>query len=69
MYTPDPLSGFHSYADADVDPCSFLALEAIGEDSDAVASKRRDELPIKRIVCCGNGRIEFRRTAELGDGR
>ena len=38
---PDPSPYFHSrsHIDVDVDLCSFLAFEAIGEDS-AVASKR-----------------------------
>ena len=41
----------HSHVDVDVDPCSFLAFEAIGEDS-AVASRGNsgDELPTSRIV-------------------
>ena len=39
MYIPNSHAHSHSHVDVGVDPDSFLASEAIGEDSDAVASR------------------------------
>ena len=72
MYTPN--SHFH----IDVDPRSFLAFEANSKDS-AVRIQNRwlceetvagDELPIGRIVCCGDGegKVESATVGRIGNG-
>ena len=52
MHTPSSHS--HCYVDVDVDPCSFLAFEATGEDSDAAASRGNSEA---RRIAYQKGRL------------
>ena len=63
MQVPGPHT--HSYVDVDVDPCSFLAFEAIGEDS-AVATRGNGEA---NCLSKGSSVLQWiREGGRIGDG-